>query len=210
MFGDRHRRLQRRVGQRDDEFLAAIARRDVLVLDVLLHRQRHQAQHLVAGKVAEPVVEALEVVDVRHQQRQRLVLRRGFGDALGESGIEIFAVGERGERIGEAFGAHRLEIVLQLLDLLLRCFEPRLELLVARLHGLGARDEMLDNGAQRLAVQDPPSLAWASFSLARLRLLEYVVAEPAAASIVDMTCLISSSTRVPTESMRSPKRLSER
>ena len=44
-------------GSAIDEFLAAVARGDVLALDVLLHRQRHEAQHLVAGEVAEIVVE---------------------------------------------------------------------------------------------------------------------------------------------------------
>ena len=57
-----------------------------------------------------------------------------------------------GELIGETFGAHRLEIMLQVRDLLTRCRKPRFELLVARLHFLGALNEMLDDGAQRFAV----------------------------------------------------------
>jgi hypothetical protein len=109
---------------------------------------------VVAGEVAKSVVEGLEVVDIGHQQRERLALGGRFRDRLGESGVEIFAVGERGELIGETFGAHRLEIMLQVLDLLARCGKPRFELLVARLHFLGALHEMLDDGAQRFAVLD--------------------------------------------------------
>ena len=152
LVGDDLRGVERRIGQRNDEFLAAVARGDIAVFDVLLHRQRHQAQHLVAGEVAKSVVECLEVVDVGHQQRQRLAPGRRFADALGERGIEIFAVGERRQRIGEAFVANRLEIVLQLLDLLARRREPRFELAVARLHFIGALHQMLDHGAQRVAV----------------------------------------------------------
>jgi hypothetical protein len=76
---------------------------------------------VVAGEVAKSVVEGLEVVDIGHQQRERLALGGRFRDRLGESGVEIFAVSERGELIGETFGAHRLEIMLQVLDLLARC-----------------------------------------------------------------------------------------
>ena len=71
---------------------------------------------------------------------------------FGQRVVEEFAVGKRGERIGEAFVAHRLEVFLELLDLLPRRREPRFELLVVALHLLGALDEMLDDGAQCFAV----------------------------------------------------------
>ena len=72
--------------------------------------------------------------------------------AFGQRGIEEFAVRQRGERIGEAFVAHRLEILLKLLDFLPRRRQPRFELLVVELHLLGALDETLDDGAKRFAV----------------------------------------------------------
>jgi len=49
VVGNGDRLGQRRLRQRDDEVLAAIARRDVLSLDVLLHRHGNEAQDLVAG-----------------------------------------------------------------------------------------------------------------------------------------------------------------
>jgi hypothetical protein len=56
-----------RVRQRDGEFLAAVARGDILALDVLLHRYGDEAEHLIAGHMAVFVIERLEVIDVGHQ-----------------------------------------------------------------------------------------------------------------------------------------------
>ena len=92
------------------------------------------------------------MIDVGHQQRQRLVLFLRFGNGFGELGIEEFAVGKRRQRIGETFVAHHFEILLELLDFLPRRRQPRFELLVVELHFLGALDQALDDGAQRLAV----------------------------------------------------------
>src|SRR4051794_12055892 len=69
---DRHPQLLRddtgfaeaRPREDDGELLAAIAGREVSALDVELERLCHQPQDLVAGQVAESVVEALEVIDV--------------------------------------------------------------------------------------------------------------------------------------------------
>lgn len=62
----------------------------------------------------------------------------GVGDGFTKFDIEEFAVRQRRKRIGEAFGAHDLEILLKLFGLLARHGEPRFELLVAELHLLGA------------------------------------------------------------------------
>ena len=88
-------------------------------------------------EVAETVVEILEMVDVGHQQRQRFIIGARVGDGLIERVVEEFAVGELGEGVGQALGAHRLEIGLEFVDLLLGCIETLLQLLVGGLHLLG-------------------------------------------------------------------------
>ncbi|MEY9807654.1 hypothetical protein ABIF30_007261 [Bradyrhizobium elkanii] len=134
VVGDRQRLPQRRVGQHHGEFLAAIAGGDVLALDVLLQRLRHQPQHLIAGEMAVGVVERLEVVDVEHQERQRLAAgERGLHRHV-DRAVEIFPVAEAGERIGQALGADRLEAVLQVADLRLRQREPVLQRLIGLAH----------------------------------------------------------------------------
>ena len=92
------------------------------------------------------------MVDVGHHQRQRLVLGGGVGDRLFQRGVEELAVGELGERIGQAFGAHRFEIDLQIVDFLLGGVEPLFQLLVGDFHLLGGLHQALDDGAQALAV----------------------------------------------------------
>src|SRR5690606_24760378 len=60
------------VGQDDGELLAAVAAGHVaLALQAVVQQTGHLAQGVVAGQVAERVVVALEVVDIRQQQRQR-------------------------------------------------------------------------------------------------------------------------------------------
>ena len=57
MIGNRERLAQRRVRQHHGEFLAAEPRGDILALDGLAQGQPHQPQDLVAGEMAEIVVE---------------------------------------------------------------------------------------------------------------------------------------------------------
>ena len=68
-----------------------------------------QPQHLVAGEMAVGIVERLEMVDVEHQQRQRLAARQRSLHRHLDRAVEIFAVAEAGQRIGQALGADRLE-----------------------------------------------------------------------------------------------------
>ena len=64
---------QGRVAQEDRELLAAEAGRHVVVADRPGHGAGDGAQDLVADGVAEPVVDPLEVVDVDHQDAERVV-----------------------------------------------------------------------------------------------------------------------------------------
>jgi hypothetical protein len=100
----------------------------------------------------EPIVESLEVVDVAHQQRERLITGFGLGHGPFELGIEELSVGERGQRVGQAFGPHHLEILLQLFDFFARGGQPRFEFSIVGFHFLGADDQPFDHRAQRRSV----------------------------------------------------------
>ena len=80
------------------------------------------------------------------------VVGAGRLDRVGQRGVEEFAVGELGQRVGEAFGAHYLEIDLQLVDFLLRGAQPRFELGVRLFHFLGGGHQALDDHPQAFAV----------------------------------------------------------
>jgi hypothetical protein len=60
--------------------------------------------------MAPGVVEVLEVVDVGHHQRERLAALGGIRNRLRQTFVEMFAVGQRCERVGQAFGADNLEV----------------------------------------------------------------------------------------------------
>ena len=113
---------------------------------------RHQAQHLVAGQVAEIVVECLEMIDVGQQQRQRFVVGDCIRDRFFQRAVEEFPVGQLGERIGEAFGAHDLQVFLQLIDFPLGGEETFFQLLVGDLHDLGGLHQTFDDRAQAFAI----------------------------------------------------------
>ena len=78
--------------------------------------------------------------------------RDALRDALVQRLIEILAVGERGQRVGQALVAHRLEIDLELIDLLLgglqALFQPR----VVLFHVARGAHQRLDDRAQPVAV----------------------------------------------------------
>ena len=58
------------------------------------------AQHLVAGAVAVDVVDALEVVDVEHQHRDRVVRAARARELGAQALVEVAVVVEAGERVG--------------------------------------------------------------------------------------------------------------
>ena len=79
-------------------------------------------------------------------------LARASAMASLQRAVEELAVGELGQGIGQALVAHRLQIGLQLVDLLLGGVEPLLQPLVGGFHFLGGMHQALDDGAQALAV----------------------------------------------------------
>ena len=66
-------RVRRR--QHDQELVAAVADRQVVLPAMRADHRGHAAQHLVADRVREPVVDALEQVDVDQRDRQRQLAR---------------------------------------------------------------------------------------------------------------------------------------
>ena len=87
------------------ELLAAVARQHVLGAQGVVEHADDRAQHVVADEVAVRVVELLEVVDVEHEQRQRLGVALGEADLGAEPLEEVAAV----ERAGEPVAQRRLE-----------------------------------------------------------------------------------------------------
>ena len=97
--GGARRRLV--AGLEDDrELVAAEARERVVVAQELLQARADLAQDLVAGVVAERVVELLEAVEVDQQQRELAVARGRGGDRRVQRVDEMAAVAEPGEVVG--------------------------------------------------------------------------------------------------------------
>jgi hypothetical protein len=105
--------VQPGMGQDDRELLAAIPARDVLAGDVLFHGQGHEAQNLIARLVAVRVVELLEMIDVRHQQREPAAALDRVPDDLLERVVEVLAIVKRRQLINQRLIADRLKRGLQ-------------------------------------------------------------------------------------------------
>ena len=80
------------LGQHDGELLAAVARQDVLAPDLALDDRRQLLEHVVAGEVAEAVVDRLEAIDVEQDQRQLATIALGARHFAVELLEEIAAV----------------------------------------------------------------------------------------------------------------------
>ena len=96
------------------ELVAAEARRDVGAADAVVEPARELDEHLVAGGVAERVVDGLEVVEVEEDHRRRARLAPGARDRLADLLGEHRAVRESGhgvvERLVGELGLERLAL----------------------------------------------------------------------------------------------------
>ncbi len=70
-------------------------------------------QHLVAGGVAMGVVDALEVVDIGHQQQRRLAAARHAVDLTRQRQLETASIGQPGERVAAGEVDQGVDQVLQ-------------------------------------------------------------------------------------------------
>ena len=84
-------------GKQDRELVAAEPER----LAALPEVRRQLGEHLVAARMAEAVVDPLEVVDVDEAEAERVALRARVGDLALEPVVEVAVVAEPGQRVGE-------------------------------------------------------------------------------------------------------------
>lgn len=101
-FGDVGRDALRALGiavrQHDDEFVAAEPAQHVFRPDLLAQALRQLDQELVAGGVAERVVDVLEMIDVEEGQRDMAAGRTGV-DRSGDQMPQLRAIGQAGEDV---------------------------------------------------------------------------------------------------------------
>ena len=90
------------------ELVAAEAGDHVLRAQHGAQARADRAQQLVAGVVAERVVEHLQVVDVEEEQREAAALRVGARDRVAEALEQQGAVGQAGERVVQGVVADAL------------------------------------------------------------------------------------------------------
>ena len=87
----------RRVGKHQQEFLAAVAAEPVDAADVGEHGDGECPQHLVAGRVAIGVVDALEPVEIDQRDRAGASCAVGAGDLVIQHPHDAAAVERAGQ-----------------------------------------------------------------------------------------------------------------
>ena len=105
---DRCDPLDDRLGCHPRTFLVAARKQDRELVSAEPERlaslpevRRELGEHLVAARVAEAVVDPLEVVDVHEAQAERIALRAGVCDLALQAVVEVAVVPEPGQRVGE-------------------------------------------------------------------------------------------------------------
>ena len=114
-------------GRNDREFFAAITGHAASVLHILRQHGGEDIQDLIADRMAEGIVDLLEVVDIPHDQAKRATQCLRLGDGLGEVGIKATPIVERGQRIAQADRLRLGKRRMQLFDLRLGDLQPCLE-----------------------------------------------------------------------------------
>jgi uncharacterized protein (DUF1778 family) len=107
----------------DHELLAAVARAQVAAAHRAVQDLRDPQQDLVAGRVAEPVVQALEVVDVDHEDRERLLRALDAPDLAREVVLEEAVVVQPREPVGDR---ELVQHFVRLLEAVVAVLEVRL------------------------------------------------------------------------------------
>ena len=98
-FADLQGDIRGGIPEQHGELLPAVASRHVLVADAARDRVSHRLEDLVAGHVAEAVVEPLEVVDVDHQHADGIVRAPAMSEQPAEL-VEVAPVRQPGQRVG--------------------------------------------------------------------------------------------------------------
>src|SRR5690606_14624924 len=95
----------RRTRQQQHELLAAVARQHALRTDAFAQLDTEMTQGAVTGLVAQFVVEALEVVDVDHGERQRALAQPGLPLESRELALEPAPVEGAGQLVDQHLAA---------------------------------------------------------------------------------------------------------
>jgi hypothetical protein len=94
------------VGQHDCELVATKAGAGIAEAHFIIDALRNFAQHGIAGEVSVLVIDALEVIDIDHQARNGLMIALRPCQLLAQPGVQIAAIVETGEKVGQA-AAHQ-------------------------------------------------------------------------------------------------------
>jgi hypothetical protein len=87
------------LGKHDDELVPALAADRVRRAHALDQPLRDRLQELVAGGMAEGVVDVLEPVQVEEEHRDLLLVARGEGDGLRHAVVQEHAVRQAGQEV---------------------------------------------------------------------------------------------------------------
>ena len=98
------------------------------------------------------VVEVLEEIDVGHDQREGLAPQCRLIDRLLQHLLEMAAIGEAGERVGQRLGPCRFQCLAQIADLVRALAQLAFELGLARDLLAGRQHQRLDPFAQLLSI----------------------------------------------------------
>jgi hypothetical protein len=128
-LGEGDGRLDRRTGQDQHEFLAAVAAHRVDLPCMVAQDLGELAQYLIAGLMPVGVVDTLEHVEIAHHARERLPQTEGVPEGLLESFFEAAPVVDARQGVG-AGDAHELIVDREQLrplplDLFLQRFDPQ-------------------------------------------------------------------------------------
>jgi acetyl esterase/lipase len=136
----REGRLGIRIGQDDDEFLAAEPA-DNMRIERGRERLGHHLEHAVAHRMTEAVVDRLEMVDIAKGDAHR----RAPAAQRFELAVDGAAIGEIGERVAGGVVARGVQVLAQPLGFALCLCE-------LGFHGIGARDHGADEYRQIAAI----------------------------------------------------------
>src|SRR5262245_10559519 len=108
LLGALPRAIEGRVREDDHKLLAAEAARDIAAADAFLHQRCYFTQHHVARIVPEGVVDALEVIEIQHDDRERPGAPRCASERRGQRFVQEPPVEQSGQRVGDRLLAQAL------------------------------------------------------------------------------------------------------
>lgn len=115
-LGDLHRFLEARSRQEGAELLAAEACHQIVGAQHAFRGLGDGDEDLVAGIMAERVVDALEMVDIEHDDRERLLLAARASDLGADYFGQPAAIAEPGERVREGLPLEAIQLLLERVD----------------------------------------------------------------------------------------------